>query len=247
MTAKKKKSLAKRIKHAVWRSIYVQLPVAFLVSVLVRVIQRLSPTKYIGDEKLIKHIDEGRPAVFVLWHSRALFMNKLWREKLIKKKPKLYSIFSSHHDGRLLSLVYRCLGMYRILSNINNPASTKKTALTALKILKRGDCLGITPDGPRGPNMTFSTDSAFLFAKASGAPIIPLYISADRAKFLRTWDRFMIILPFSKSKYIVDDFIYVDRNATAADIRKLKEDLTARMREKTAILDHEMLGDNAPK
>ncbi|MDR1009474.1 MAG: DUF374 domain-containing protein [Rickettsiales bacterium] len=215
---------------------------AFIISLMVRFVQRFSPTEYRNVKRLQNYVRGGNPVLVALWHSRALFMNKVWREEIGLAQAPAHAIFSTHRDGRLLSSVYRFLGIKPILSDINSRTQTREVSFKVIKALEGGVSIGITPDGPRGPAMKFVTDSMFLFAKKTGVPIVPLYISATRVKFLKTWDRFMIILPFSHSVCEAGDFVYVPRDATEADIAKIRDDLTVVMREKTVALDKELLG-----
>ena len=60
---------------------------------------------------------------------------------------------------------------------------------TMLKRLRAGDCVGITPDGPRGPAMRASTGIVNI-ARLARAPIVPITYATSRRRVLATWDRF---------------------------------------------------------
>ncbi len=57
-------------------------------------------------------------------------------------------------------------------------------------------------DGPRGPRGLIKA-GIIRMAQLSGAPIIPVYISVNRAWILRSWDRFIIPHPFARAIFIV--------------------------------------------
>ena len=61
-----------------------------------------------------------------------------------------------------------------------------------LKILNRKEYIGITPDGPRGPNMRCSVGVVNL-AQLSGSPIIPVTCSSTRRKIIPSWDKFQTV------------------------------------------------------
>jgi lysophospholipid acyltransferase (LPLAT)-like uncharacterized protein len=212
---------------------------AFVASVWVRFVEAASPTEYRNTKRLKDFLGSGRAAIIVMWHSRCLFINKIWRDEIGLAKYPISGVFSSHRDGYIISRIYRFLGIGRILSDRKSAAQARDVAFKCLHELKRGRCIGITPDGPRGPDQTFVTDSTFLFAKKTGLPIVPLYISANRAWRLKTWDRFMMIKPFSRSLAEVGDFVFVPAGASAADIRGIRDALTETMRRKSAALDAE--------
>ncbi len=70
-----------------------------------------------------------------------------------------------------------------------------------LKRLREGDCVGITPDGPRGPAMTASIGIVNI-ARLAGVPIVPVTYATSRRRVLATWDRFHLALPFGRGVYL---------------------------------------------
>ena len=209
--------------------------VSFIGFLLVRLVQLLSWTKYVNRKKLTNYLKTGKPVIVVFWHSRSMLMTKVW-----PKKYPVYGIFSTHSDGRIIGKIYNHLGIKNVLSSSKSTVGAKEVVFKFLRLLQSGVSVGLTPDGPLGPVFTFATDSVFLFAKSSGAPIVPLYVSASRVKFLNSWDKYMIVKPFSKSIIEVGDFVWVDKKATDAEISKIKADLTKVMVEKTVALDKKM-------
>lgn len=209
--------------------------VSFVLFLLVRLVQLLSWTTYINRKSLVNYLKSGKPVIIVFWHSRTMLVTKVW-----PKKFPVYGIFSTHSDGRMIGKIYNWLGIKNILTSSKSTVSAKEVVFKFLKLLKSGVSAGLTPDGPLGPAQTITTDSIFLFAKSSGAPIVPLYASSNRVKFLNSWDRFMLVKPFSKSVIEVGDFVFVDKNASVEDIQKIKKNLENVMRQKTTELDKKM-------
>jgi len=211
---------------------------AFFVFLGVRFIQLTSWTSYRNVEPIRNHLRSGKPVIAVLWHSRSLFVGKIWSRKIGVWRYPLYAVFSAHRDGRFISNIYRYLGIRRILANEKSPRERKKVVFKILRKLDAGYSVCITPDGPRGPvPMKFNTDSAFLFALKSGAPIVPVYMSASRFLSLKTWDKFMVVKPFSRSVVEFGDFVWVKDKSDIAGIRdRLTEEMTFR----TEKLDKEM-------
>ena len=66
----------------------------------------------------------------------------------------------------------------------------------------------MTPDGPRGPRYKLGPGVLFL-AQQTGAAILPIHIEYSQAVRLKSWDRFMIPLPFTKVRVILDHLIFV--------------------------------------
>src|ERR1700739_4204747 len=92
------------------------------------------------------------------------------------------------------------------------PAPTRRGGSAALrtmvKRLRGGDCVGITPDGPRGPAMTASVGIVNL-ARLAGVPIIPITYATSRRSVLPTWDCFHFPWPFGRGVYLWGEPIQV--------------------------------------
>jgi lysophospholipid acyltransferase (LPLAT)-like uncharacterized protein len=72
------------------------------------------------------------------------------------------------------------------------------TALaTILKALKKNPAVIHIVDGPTGPKGIVKP-GLISMAQISGAVILPVFVSADRAWIMGSWDRFLVPKPFSK-------------------------------------------------
>jgi lysophospholipid acyltransferase (LPLAT)-like uncharacterized protein len=60
----------------------------------------------------------------------------------------------------------------------------------------------LTPDGPRGPARRCKTGILRL-AEAVDAPIMPVGASSARPRFLRSWDRYLVPMPFSRCAVVL--------------------------------------------
>ena len=77
---------------------------------------------------------------------------------------------------------------------------------------------GITPDGPRGPARKLQ-EGVITLGQLSQYPILPVSFSASRAIRLKSWDRFMIPIPFSRAAFVYGEPITIPRrlNETEKD------------------------------
>src|SRR5262249_57619811 len=62
--------------------------------------------------------------------------------------------------------------------------------------LRDGADVAIVPDGPRGPREQLQPGAATL-AALTGAVVVPVAVAARPARRLRSWDRFLVPLPFA--------------------------------------------------
>jgi len=103
-------------------------------------------------------------------------------------------------------------------------------ALIGLReVLEKGEDPAITPDGPRGPVYKLGQGVVYL-AQQTGTGILPIHIEYSRAVRLKSWDRFMIPLPFSKVHVTFDEIIFV---APEADIEEERVRIEALMQPET--------------
>ena len=99
-----------------------------------------------------------------------------------------------------------------------------------LKRLEAGDCVGITPDGPRGPAMVASIGIVNL-ARLAGAPIVPIVCATSRRKVLNTWDRFHLALPFGRGVFVWGEPIEIASDLDAAGLEQARLLVETRMNE----------------
>jgi lysophospholipid acyltransferase (LPLAT)-like uncharacterized protein len=173
----------------------VQSVAAWLIARYIRVVHATSRWDYEGLEHLRAIRDAGRPLIACFWHQRIMMMRFLWRET-----APFSVLVSPHRDGRLLARTMRRLDVRIIEGSSNRAGSAGLRAV--IRALKAGDCVGITPDGPRGPRRR-AQGGVVTAARAAGVPILPVAYSVRRRRLLGTWDRFLVALPFTRGVYVI--------------------------------------------
>ena len=121
----------------------------------------------------------------------------------------------------------------RVLNTFGNRAirgSSSKGGIQALRaiiaVLKKGDRVAITPDGPRGPALELK-DGIIHSARSSGVPIIPFfYASSDQWVLEKSWDRHIIPKPFSTLVASYGEPIDVKTMAMNKTDEELKTEIT---------------------
>ncbi len=104
-------------------------------------------------------------------------------------------IVSEHGDGELITQVMQRLGKHRAIRG-----SSSRGGSRALLQMMRGrtDLIwAVTPDGPRGPRGSVHP-GVLMLASKSGRKILPLGFAVSRAARMRSWDRFVVPLPFAR-------------------------------------------------
>lgn len=131
-----------------------------------------------------------KPFITCFWHNRLLMACFAW------EGPHMFHmLISAHADGQLIA---NTVSHYNIKTIAGSKSKGGTTALrTMLKILKAGETIGITPDGPRGPRFKASRGIVTI-AHLSGLDILPVTYSTSRRWVFQSWDRFILALPFSR-------------------------------------------------
>ena len=131
---------------------------------------------------------------------------------------KINILASGHSDGRFGAIV----GKYFKLNNIPTSSNEKSISLKPVfTLLRNSQYIGITPDGPRGPNQKVS-DGIIKISKATQVPIIPVGFASSKYKTLKSWDSFLITKPFSKSAFVWGKAIAIPKNCTNNEIEEYK-------------------------
>jgi len=128
----------------------------------------------------------------ITWHGE-LFIAPLVYRKL-RKKQKTSAIISGHHDGELIARTLQLLNIKPLRGSSRKGA--KAVLLAAIKSLKEGYSVMITPDGPKGPRHSMS-DGAVALAQRANLPLMVVNFQADAFWQLKSWDKFVIPKPFT--------------------------------------------------
>lgn len=171
-------------------------------------------------DKLIKTPCKVRPDICVFWHNR-LAMIALF----VKTRP-MNVLISSHGDGLIISSVMKFFRIKTIAG------STNRNALSALRNIqakiKLGENITITPDGPRGPVYQINSNVVRIAAK-NHVRIAPVTYSATRSRIFKSWDKFIMPLPFNRLVFIHGNSIQVKHPLDTIGINKyntfLKQEL----------------------
>lgn len=136
-----------------------------------------------------EELARGECGLIALWHGRMLL-------GLAHYAGRNYRVLvSPSADGSLVAPLLRRFG-YGVVRGSSSRGGAR--ALRELLVdLRSGRTVVLTPDGPRGPRHAMNLGLAWM-ASATGLPVFPLGLAADRSWHLSSWDHFTIPRPFAR-------------------------------------------------
>ena len=140
------------------------------------------------------------PSIVAFWHGRMLLLPFALRDYA----DKVSILISRHRDGELVAELVERLGFKTVRGSTGRGKGGSKAFLEMVNLIKRGEVVAITPDGPRGPREKVKP-GAIKLSMVTGAPIYPLTFGCTEEFHLNSWDRFTIPRPFSKCRVILGE------------------------------------------
>lgn len=196
----------------------VQIILAVILAAYMGFVRRTTRWSFEGVEKLTPLQTSGQGFIACAWHSRFLMTTAGW-SKMVQKP---HVLISKSRDGNLVAYTSKFLRLGVIRGSRRSKLSeNNKRGAGALRemvqTIHNGDVIFMTPDGPRGPRMRMG-EGPLRLAKLSGAPVIAYGLSVSNKIIFKSWDRFMLPLPFGRGKIIWGGPVYVDKDADNTEI-----------------------------
>jgi lysophospholipid acyltransferase (LPLAT)-like uncharacterized protein len=168
----------------------------------------------------------GEPVIAAFWHERLPLMPALWQltRRSNPGRNRIHVLVSKHRDGQFIGAVVTRFDINVVLGSSSKGGAAGVRIL--LGLLRAGDHIGITPDGPRGPRRVAAPGVAQL-AALSGAKVLPCAAQISRRWVLGTWDRMVIPLPFARGVVVCGAPIAVAREGWQDAVAGIQTSLTA--------------------
>ena len=177
------KAIFKLLLRKIAYGFFAQKIITLLIYSYLLFVYKTSTKNFIGIEKIYEKIESKKPIIFAFWHNRLMMIPFFARK--VRKKIKTHNFMtlaSRHGDGKFVGMVMEKFGLISILGStkIGRKASRGIDFSSMRKIidgLKNGYSLGITPDGPRGPNQQINGELINI-ARLTKSSIIALSYSS---------------------------------------------------------------------
>jgi lysophospholipid acyltransferase (LPLAT)-like uncharacterized protein len=173
------------------------LPV--IASLLIRLLSLSNKKVFHAPENLGKE-----QFIMACWHGELLMIPYAYTK--YRKKPHVKLLISEHFDGNLIAKTLGFFGFGTIRGS--STRGGVKALISAIKEIKNGYDLGITPDGPKGPRHVVQ-DGIIVMAQKAKVKITLVEIKPSSYWQLGSWDKFVIPKPFGIINYYISDLIDV--------------------------------------
>ena len=158
--------------------------------------------------------------IFTLWHGRMFVPIYVMRGK------KICPMISLHSDGEMIARTVMKLGYQTVRGS--STRGGKQAFHDLVNKVKQGTVGAMIPDGPTGPVHKLKPGTLFI-AQQAGAYLLPMTFSAQKNKVFKSWDKFLLPMPFSKVLVLYGKPIQVPERASSRDLVNIKNDFEQQM------------------
>src|SRR5436309_464685 len=172
----------------------------------------------------LQHLDEivatGRQPIMTFWHGRILPAAYFFRRRGI------VVITSENFDGEWIAGIIERFGYGTARGSTSRGGG--KALLQLSRDMAAGRPAGFTVDGPRGPARIAQPGAVWL-SKATGHPVLPFHLEADRHWTLNTWDGTQVPKPYATVALVVGEPFDVPPEADDSAIEAARRTLEMRL------------------
>jgi hypothetical protein len=208
-----------------WREPLQRVTIALAPAVLsaaLRVLKWTVRLEIVNADALFGRWARGERVIVVFWHSRLLMM------PIAAHGHPVCIMNSEHRDGEIATRAAARWGIRSVRGSATRGGV--KGFLQLVRAYRDGWSLAVVPDGPRGPAGVAKPGVVHL-AKATKAPIVPVSYAASRCRQLRSWDRLIIPLPFSRVVLVIGDALAIPETADGEELERQRMLLEGRLHE----------------
>jgi lysophospholipid acyltransferase (LPLAT)-like uncharacterized protein len=225
-------------RRRIVRSERLHRALCYAIQLYIRLVYATNRWTHEGAEHTRRMCDEGRPFVGAFWHGRMMMIPVAWR-----RMAPMHILISTHRDGRIIADVIAHFGVQSVAGSTGRGGGAALRAL--VKLLAAGDCVAITPDGPRGPAMVASSGIVNV-ARLARVPIIPIAFATSRRRIMHSWDHMHLALPFGRGIFVWGEPIEIDHDLDEVGVERARQLVEGRLREMTVLADSRVGHGPAP-
>jgi len=172
----------------------------------------------------IEKLQARGPVIYLFWHRYIFYV--IYRFKHTGARP----LISLSRDGERVARISREMGFDPIRGSSSRGGTGAFLSLLRAIRDQRTSRILITADGPKGPPRQVK-EGVILLSQKTQVPIVPIAWRSSRTLVLKkTWDRFMVPLPFSTISFGYGDPITIPREMKKEEVPRFKNLIEDRVR-----------------
>jgi len=143
----------------------------------------------VGEEHRQAIRAKGKKPLHAIWHQRMV------GGILAHRGEGYVTMASKSEDGEIIATFLKYWGF--VAARGSSSRGGDAASAEFLEALRSAPGGALTPDGPRGPARQCKRGILVLASQGNGL-VLPSSSSSSRPRFLNSWDRFLLPLPFSR-------------------------------------------------
>jgi lysophospholipid acyltransferase (LPLAT)-like uncharacterized protein len=156
---------------------------------------------YATNKKVYHHPkDKKDPFIVCMWHGDLL--SQIFNYHAFRKAGVVKAMISENRDGEIITKLASMFNIGAIRGSSSKGAA--KVLISALKELKNGNDIAITPDGPRGPRYSIA-DGIVVISQKSGKKIRCFNTIPTKYWQFKSWDKFILPKPFGRIDFYISE------------------------------------------
>ena len=157
---------------------------------------------YFTNKKVYHHPknDDKQPFIVCMWHGDLI--SQIYNYFRFRKNGVVKAMVSENRDGETITKLAAMFKIWAIRGSSSKGGA--KVIISALKELKVGNDVAITPDGPRGPRYSIA-DGVVIISQKSGKNIVCFNSIPTKYWQFNSWDKFVLPKPFGKIDFYISE------------------------------------------
>ena len=173
----------------------------FKLNILPHLLYYLVKIIYATNKKVYHHPkDDGKPLIICIWHGD--LMSQPYNYFAFRKNGTVKGMISHSKDGEIITKLISNFKVGAVRGSSSKGAA--KVLISALKELKSGNDLAITPDGPRGPRFSVA-DGVIALAQKSDSSVVCFNSVPTKYWQFKSWDKFVLPKPFGRIDFYISE------------------------------------------
>ena len=168
----------------------------YLGPVIIRLLKWTVRIEKVNSEIIDKLRTENKNFIMIFWHGTMLI------PLILHMKEGINVLVSTHQDGEIITSLLERVGCRTVRGSSTRGGREAFNDMVAR--IKGGMEIAITTDGPKGPYRKLKVGAVVLSMRTK-IPLVHISVRQKKPNILKSWDKFLLIKPFSKAVAVYSD------------------------------------------